>query len=169
GGRHDEAVSYARRALELVARSHITSYVIYAGVCGVADVVLGAAEDARARGETAAPTLRSDLKRSAVALSRFAGTFAMGRPRQQVVKARLAALDGANKKARHHFNLALRAADECEMPHEKILALLAAARSPAFDSAARLRRVKEALHSVHGGVAREEALALLAEFEGIGA
>lgn len=162
-GRADEATNFVRRALERSNKIEMTSFMMYVGLSSMVDVLLCMVEEGQSCGVSPVPTLRRDLKQGLSTFARFASAFPMGRTRLHVFRARAAVLAGAIPLAQREFNHALRSADDHAMPHEKGLALLAAARSSALDATSRRRRAQEAIEILRGGEARSDAERTLRE------
>ena len=161
--RNEEAIAVARRGLEMITRTEMTSFGMYEGFAGVCEVLLALAEETHARTHTLPGMLRRELRRATAALARFSRPFPIGRPRLHVIRARTAVLEGALATATREFDRALRAADDFGLPHEKGLALVAAARCVALDADSRRRRAEEAVGILGGGEALREARAMLEE------
>lgn len=164
--RADEAMAIARRGLELMTRTELTSFSTYEGFAGVSEVLMAIAEETRARTRTLPTTMRRDLRRALDALSRYAKVFPLGRPRLHVLRARMAVVSDRPSAAPRELNRALRAADELGMPQEKGLALVAASRCEALDVVSRRRRAEEAIGFLRGGEALRQARAVLEELGG---
>jgi len=161
--RKEDALVEARRGLEYVCKVELTNFVIYEGFVGVCEVLLTLAEEARTQSGAVPGALRRDLRRSVRALARFSRTFPIGRPRLHVTRARLAVLEGTPRLALREFDRAQRAADDLDMPYEKALTLIGAARCEALAPDARRRRAEEAAGMLGGGAALREAQAIVAE------
>jgi tetratricopeptide (TPR) repeat protein len=155
--RSEEALATARRSLDLLRGIEMTNFSMFEGIAGTSEVLAHHVEQLQERAGSVPTSARRQWKRSVDALSRFSRTFPIGRPRLHAMRARFAALDGSTRDAVREFDRALRAADDFAMPHEKGLALLAAARSGALDLESRRRRVDEAIGLLQGGEALRSA------------
>jgi class 3 adenylate cyclase/tetratricopeptide (TPR) repeat protein len=163
-GRLEESYTTARRALDRAEAWEVTSYIVAEGLAGICEVMLAAAEEARARTGTLPTTLHRDSRRAVKALTRYSRIFPMGRPRLHIARARLAMIESSHATATTELERACRSADELGMQHAKGLALLAGARCAALEPAARRQRAEEAAGVLRGGDALRETREILREF-----
>ncbi|MFN2428059.1 MAG: AAA family ATPase, partial [Candidatus Binatia bacterium] len=161
--RGEEAMAVARRGLDLMTNTEMTSFAMFEGFAGVCEVLLTFAEETKTRAHSLPSTMQRDLRRAVAAFARFCKTFPLGRPRLHAIRARIAALESNAAVVGREFNRALRSADDLGMPHEKGLALLAAARCEVLDGESRRRRVEEAVGVLRSGEALKQARDLLRE------
>jgi class 3 adenylate cyclase/tetratricopeptide (TPR) repeat protein len=164
--RGEEALATARRGLDLLRGVEMTNFSMFEGIAGIAEVLIDRTEELQARTGNAPSSARRRVRLAIGAMARFARPFAIGRPRLHVLRARLAALDGSVSLAVREFDRALRAADDFAMPHERGLALLAAASSRALDTEARRRHADEACGLLKGDEALRRAKQCRSELTG---
>jgi tetratricopeptide (TPR) repeat protein len=162
-GQRDDAFVLARRVLELISGTDLTDFSMYEGFAGACDVMLSLAEDAERRGDEIPKAIVREAYRAVAAFRQFARTFPLAGPRLHAMRARVAALDGADDVARREFDRAVAAAGDLGMLHEKGLALLASAASDAFDAPSRRQRLALALETLGPSGARRDAEQLLEE------
>ena len=120
-GRHDQALEEARRALQLIRSGPPTVLTERDGYAGAASVLLALWERARSGRLPLSPQLKQDALEADKAMSRFAGTFAIGKPRAALIRGRRLWLQEKTVMAQRVWQDGLEDASRLEMPIESAL------------------------------------------------
>ncbi len=120
-GRHDQALEEARQALRLIRSGPPTVLTERDGYAGAASVLLALWEHALEGRLPLSPQLQQEALDADKAMARFAGTFAIGKPRAALIRGRRLWLQGNTAKAQRVWEDGLEEASRLDMPIESAL------------------------------------------------